>query len=224
MSVQYYNPTGLNGDMKRGGQISIASATATGINNDAHVLVPRENNVTKYYPAISNDDALVVYNQSTCGVDPDVYTNLTTGVGVYGAQTCDGYDDSSATLWLTTPTGSRAATPRQRQRRSHALRQLVAALEPGQRHVPRPEAVLAGLLVAAAVRPAGEQRRGRLTTKPQLWFSAVLDRRRDRSLDPSSPPVWLPNQNPTPVGRLPNQTPTGNHVPQWVKVAVPIPG
>ena len=93
--------------MKRGGQISIASATATGINNDAHVLVPRENNITKYYPAISNDDALVVYNQSTCGADPDVYTNLTIGVTIYGAQTCDGYDDSSATLWLTTPTGSR---------------------------------------------------------------------------------------------------------------------
>ena len=120
VSVQYFNPTGLNGDMKRNGQIAIASATATGINNDAHVLVPRENNITKYYPAVSNDDALVVYNQSTCGVDPDVYTNLSTGAGLYGAQTCDGYDDSSATLWLVATMGGNAVAPRQRQRRSGA--------------------------------------------------------------------------------------------------------
>jgi hypothetical protein len=62
-----------------------------------------------------------------------------------------------------------------------------------------------------------------MSTKPQLWFAAVLVGG-ELTLDPSSPPVWLPNQNPTPVGQLPNQTPTGNHVPQWVKVAVPIPG
>ena len=137
--------------MKRSGQIAIASATATGINNDAHVLVPRENNITKYYPAVSNDDALVVYNQSTCGVDPDVYTNLADGrrrlrradlrrlrrlVGDVVAR--------------PSPTGRAPRAPRQRQRRSRRhLRQLVAALEPGQRHVPRHEAVLAGVLVAA---------------------------------------------------------------------------
>ena len=62
-----------------------------------------------------------------------------------------------------------------------------------------------------------------LTTKPQLWFAAVLIGQ-ETVLDPSSPPVWLPNQNPTPIGALPNSLPTGNHVPQWVKVAVEIPG
>ena len=61
------------------------------------------------------------------------------------------------------------------------------------------------------------------TTKPQLWFAAVLIGQ-ETVLDPSSPPVWLPNQNPTPLGALPNSLPTGNHVPQWVKVAVEIPG
>ena len=62
-----------------------------------------------------------------------------------------------------------------------------------------------------------------LSTKPQLWFGAVLIGG-ELFQDPSSPPVWLPAQNPTPAGGVPNQVPTGNHVPQWVKVAVAIPG
>jgi hypothetical protein len=218
---QYYNPTGLNGDMKRGGQISIATASATGINNDAHVLVPRENNITKYYPAISNDDALVVYNQSTCGVDPDVYTNLSTGVGVYGAQTCDGYDDSSATLWLTSPSGS---VPQRLDNANGG-----ATNDNSWPRWSPDNGTFRGQklywLAFSSRRPYGLQvnNGGPMTTKPQLWFSAVLQGA-EINPDPSRPPVWLPNQNPTPVGQLPNQTPTGNHVPQWVKVAVPIPG
>jgi len=219
VSVQYYNPTGLNGDMKRGGQISIASATMTGINNDAHVLVPRENNITKYYPAISNDDALVVYNQSTCGVDPDVYTNLATGVGVYGAQTCDGYDDSSATLWLTSPTGS---VPQRLDNANGG-----ATNDNSWPRWSPDNGTFRGQklywLAFSSRRPYGLQvnNGGPMTTKPQLWFSAVLEGA-EINPDPSRPPVWLPNQNP--VTAVPNQTPTGNHVPQWVKVAVPIPG
>jgi hypothetical protein len=220
---QYYNPTGLNGDMKRNGQISIASATATGINDDAHVLVPRENNITKYYPAISFDDALVVYNQSTCGIDPDVYTNLnsTPTVGVYGAQTCDGYDDSSATLWLTSPTGMRP------QRLDNAN-----GGPTYDNSWPRwspDNGTFRGTklywLAFSSRRPYGLQVNNGvpLSTKPQLWFAAVLIGG-ETILDPSSPPVWLPNQNLTPASQLPNQTPTGNHVPQWVKVAVAIPG
>ena len=34
-----YNTTGLNGDMKKGGQIVIATADATGVHDDARVLV-----------------------------------------------------------------------------------------------------------------------------------------------------------------------------------------
>jgi hypothetical protein len=34
--------------------------------------------------------------------------------------------------------------------------------------------------------------------------------------DPSFAPVWLPNQNPVPA------TPSGNHVPQWTPVVVPV--
>jgi len=223
VSAQYYNPTGLNGDMKRGGQISIASATMTGINNDAHVLVPRQNNITMYYPAVSNDDALVVYNQSTCGIDPDVYTNLSTGVGVYGAQTCDGYDDSSATLWLTTPSGGAP------QRLSNANGGDNVTYDNSWPRWSPDNGTFRGQklywLAFSTRRPYGLQVNtgAAMSTKPQLWFSAVLQGA-EINPDPSSPPVWLPNQNPTPVGQLPNQTPTGNHVPQWVKVAVPIPG
>ncbi len=218
-----YNTTGLNGDMKRNGQIAIASATPTSV-GDAHVLVPREANITKYYPAVSNDDALVVYNQSTCGFDPDVYTNLavTPQVGVYGAQTCDGYDDSSASLWLTTPAG---VAP---------VRLDVANGGPGSSYDnswPRwspDNGTFRGQklywLAYSSRRPYGLQVNlgAPLTTKPQLWFTAI--RQNETFQDPSSPPVWLPNQNPTPAGGLINSVPTGNHVPQWVKVAVVIPG
>jgi hypothetical protein len=221
---QYYNQTGLNGDMKKGGQIAIASATATGINNDAHVLVPRESGVTKYYPAISNDDALVVYNQSACGTDPDVYTNLQTMTGVYGAQTCDGYDDSSATLWLTTPMGG--GSP---QRLDNANGGPGATYDNSWPRWSPDNGTFRGTklywLAFSSRRPYGLQVNNGppLSTKPQLWFAAVLIGQ-ETVLDPSSPPVWLPNQNPTPQGALQNSVPTGNHVPQWVKVAVDIPG
>ncbi len=220
---QYYNPTGLNGDMKKGGQIAIASATATGINNDARVLVARENNITKYYPAVSNDDALVVYNQSACGLDPDVYTNVPAGVGVYGAQTCDGYDDSSATLWLTTPMGG---TP---QVLTNANGGPNVTYDNSWPRWSPDNGTFRGTklywLAFSSRRPYGLQVNtgAPLSTKPQLWFAAVLIGQ-ETVLDPSSPAVWLPAQNPTPVGALPNSVPTGNHVPQWVKVAVEIPG
>jgi hypothetical protein len=223
VAVAYYNPTGLNGDMKRSGQVAIASASATGINDDAHVLVARENNVTKYYPAISNDDALVAYNQSICGIDPDVYTNLATGVGVYGAQTCDGYDDSSATLWLTSPTG---ASPLRLDNANGGANVSYANARP--QWSPKTGKFRGQTLYWIAFssrRPFGLQvnNGAPLTTHPQLWLGAVLVGP-ELTLDPSFSPVWLPNQNATPVGALPNQAPTGNHTPQWVPVAVPLPG
>ena len=223
VAVQYFNPTGLKGDNKRGGQIAIASATATGVNDDAHVLVPRENNITKYYPSVSNDDALVVYDQSTCGLDPDVYTNLATAVGVYGAQTCDGYDDSSATLWLTTPN---AALPLRLDNANGGPNVTYANARPQWSPT---TGVFRGQklywLAFSSRRPYGLQvnNGAPLTTRPQLWLGAVMVGS-ELLLDPSSAPVWLPNQNATPVGTLPNQVPTGNHTPQWVPVAVPIPG
>src|SRR6266540_538216 len=103
-SVGLYNDTGLNGDMKKGGQIVIASADANGIRDDAHVLIARGSGVTSYYPSLSNDSQLVVFNTSTCGTAlPDVDPNKATTD--YGNQSCDGYDDSTAKLWIVSPAG-----------------------------------------------------------------------------------------------------------------------
>jgi hypothetical protein len=222
--VGTYNTAGLNGDMKRGGQIAITTAGATSIDDAAHVLVPREANITKYYPSVSNDDQLIVYNQSTCSFDPDLYTNLavTPQVGVYGSQTCDGYDDSSASLWMTSPTGAQPVK----------LTVANGASATNDNSWPRwspDNGTFRGQklywLAFSSRRPYGFQVNTGTpaTTKPQLWFSAVVVGG-ELFGDPSHAPVWLPNQNPTVNGALPNQVPTGNHVPQWVKVAVPIPG
>jgi hypothetical protein len=226
--VGMYNPTGMNGDMKRGGQIMLASATATQINDDARILVKRDNNVTKYYPAISNDDKLLVYNQSTCGIDPDAYTNLSANpqVGVYGQQSCDGYDDSSASLWLTSPTG---ATPvRLDGANSGKCSPNCPTFDNSWPRWSPDNGTFRGQrlywLAFSSRRPYGLQVNNGppLSTKPQLWFAAIVIGG-ELFGDPSFAPVWLPNQNPL-VGTVPNQVPTGNHVPQWVKVAVPIPG
>ena len=130
-STGLYNTSGLNGDMKKGGQIVIASADDAGVHDDAHVLVSRGNGLTSYYPSISHDSKLVVFNTSTCGTDPDSNKSATD----YGNQSCDGYDDSSAKLWIVSPSGGASTLlgERQRQRR---LRQLLAALQPRQGNLP----------------------------------------------------------------------------------------
>jgi hypothetical protein len=234
--VGTYNPLGTNGDMKKGGQIVIASAGNTSVNDDAHVLVPREANVTKYYPAVSNDDKLVVYNQSTCAADPDAYT--IGQVGIYGSQTCDGYDDSSATLWLISPDGGHATKLDRANGTMPGGFPITkcTANEPGcyDNSWPRwspDNGMFRGQrlywLAFSSRRPYGLQVNNTsapLSTKPQIWFAAILVGADVPSVDPSYPPIWLPNQNPTAPGTVPNQVPTGNHVPQWVKVAVPIPG
>ena len=139
------------------------------------MLVPRENNITKYYPAVSNDDALVVYNQSTCGFDPDVYTNLTsTGVGVYGAQTCDGYDDSSATLVADHPDGR--APQRLDNANGGPTSPTTTRGRAGARTTARSAGTKLYWLAFSSRRPYGLQVNtgAPLTTKPQLWFAAVL--------------------------------------------------
>jgi hypothetical protein len=206
---------GLNGDMKRGGQIVIASAQGTSVNDDAHALVPRETGVTSYYPVVSNDSKLVAFCRSTCSSDPNQVDLYGSG---YGDQTCDGYDDSSATLWLTTPDGGAAPI---------SLDAANGAGSTSDNSWPRwsPDSGLFRgqslyWLAFSSRRPYGLQvnASGPSASKPQLWFAAVLIGSGGLSSDPSFAPVWLPNQNP-------NQSmPNGNHVPQWVKVAVVIPG
>ncbi len=91
----------------------MASATTSGVNDDASVLVAREPNISKYYPCTSEDSNYVVYNQSTCGSGDDP---APLGGG-YGKGSCDGYDDrprscggsrrrADLACASTTPTGS----------------------------------------------------------------------------------------------------------------------
>jgi hypothetical protein len=67
-------------------------------------------------------------------------------------------------------------------------------------------------------RPYGVQNNttGIGTSQPQLWF-AGLTLGEINAGDVSRAPVWLPGQNPAGNGM-----PYGNHVPQWVRVAIVI--
>ena len=113
-NIGLYNTDGLNGDMKKRGKIAIATADANGIHDDAHELVPRQNSVTSFYPSISNDNKLVVFNQSTCGTDPDLNRAATD----YGNQSCDGYDDTHRdAVDRRRPAAAHAGPARRRQRR-----------------------------------------------------------------------------------------------------------
>lgn len=203
-----YDPAGVslpNGDFKNGGRIWIATSDGTAIHDDATPLVPAEAGFTNYNPAISSDSRLIAFDRSSCAgpMSP----------GSYGTDPCDGYDDPSSTIWITTPdAAARVAlgaangpdnsddswprwSPNVGSFRGHALY----------------------WLAFSSRRPYGLQinQTGLSSSKPQLWISAVTA---DDSLaaDPSHPSFWLPNQNVNP-GK-----PTGNHVPQWVKVAIPI--
>lgn len=200
------NPGGLNGDLRKGGQIAIADSDGTTIMDDAKVLVSRGNGLTNYYPCVSEDSQYVVFNQSTCGSDPDF-----NGSGTYGNGTCDGYDDSTAKLWWVPISGG-------------ATKRLDNANGSGTydnswpRFSPDVGTFRGHTLYWVAFssrRPYGAQLNngGLASSQPQLWFAGVVAGE-DIAGDPSRAPVWLPGQNPS------QSTPSGNHVPQWVKVAI----
>jgi hypothetical protein len=204
------NPGGLNGDLKPNAAIGIATASATGINDDAKFLINRGSGVSSYYPAISNDSKLVVFNTSTCGSNPDVNKSATD----YGNGSCDGYDDMSAQLWIVPPTGG-ASTPLTYANGGSgtAYGNSWPRFSPDKGTFRGQELYWVafssrrpyGLQVNSGVAAAG--------TKPQLWIAGVI---RGEIIvgDPSYSAVWLPAQNPM------QSAPNGNHVPQWVKVAV----
>jgi WD40-like Beta Propeller Repeat len=214
-TIGTYNTDGLNGDMKRRGKIAIATADATGIHDNAHDLVPRANGVTSFYPSISNDNKLVVFNQSTCGTDPDPHRPDVDPTR-YGNQTCDGYDDLSTTLWITTPGGGNPI-------RLDAANGPAGSANSWPRFSPDKGNFRGELIYWIAFssrRPYGTQLNYSVTpvaTRPQLWIAAV---RTGEVIvgDPSWAAVWLPTQNPKQVAWQ------GNHVPQWVKFVVVIDG
>jgi hypothetical protein len=166
--------------------------------------------VTSYYPAITGDDQWVVFNQSSCsgpkGVD--IY---------YGADSCDGYDDPSAQLRLISAGGGNVLP----------LANANGSTPNWTNSWPRISPTAGTFrgkplywVAFSSRRPYGVKTPGSTdgSTKPQLWVSAIIPGLRD---DPSFAPVWIPDQDDKATdGSL---VVTGNHVPQWVVKAVPLP-
>ncbi len=210
-----YNVGGLDGDLKTGGQIAIADATASSITDNARLLVPRVSGATNYYPVVSEDSNWVVYNQSSCGSNPSAGDVPYDGAGTpYGYQVCDGYDDSTAQLWWVSTSG----TGNVRLDNANGGNSVYDNSWP--RFSPDVSTFRGQTLYWIAFssrRPYGVQlNTGQLSaSQPQLWFAGVAVSEVNVG-DPSFAPVWLPGQNPN------QAAPSGNHVPQWVKVAIVI--
>jgi hypothetical protein len=208
---------GLDGDLKTGGQIAIADATPSSITDNASVLVPRKSGYSSYYPCISEDSNWVVYNQSSCGSNPSA-TDVPYDTG-YGLQVCDGYDDSTAKLWLVSTNGTTNVSLDNANGGSNAVYD-----NSWPRFSPDVSTFRGQTLYWIAFssrRPYGVQiNSGQLgATEPQMWFAGITLSEVNAG-DPSWSPVWLPGQNATTTSG--NASPVGNHVPQWVKVAIVI--
>ena len=181
------------------------------------MLVTRGNGLTSFYPSISNDSKLVVFNTSTCGTDPDsnklrdrlrqpVLRRLRRQLGAAVGRLAPG---GASTLLKNANGVTGNGNP------------LYGNSWP--RFSPDKGTFRGNELYWIAFssrRPYGLQvnTAGGASTKPQLWIAGVIagERVTLSSQDPSFAPVWLPAQNPD------QTTPNGNHVPQWVKVAVVI--
>jgi hypothetical protein len=207
----------ITGDMVQGGQIWVADSNGQIMTSAPRMLVPRADGVTSYYPAISDDDQLVVFNQSRC--DGPANSNPTTA---WGGGPCDGYNDISATLHVVginggTPValtnangGDNPLTTNSWPRWSpdHGTfrgKQLYWIAYSSRRAY--------GLsLVGSPVAAPND------TVKPQLWFAAVAvdGTGTTPTADPSFAPVWLPGQNKDLTG------PRGNHTPVWTSKVVVI--
>jgi hypothetical protein len=213
------NPGGLNGDLKTGGQIAIANATAESIIDDARVLVARQSNVTSYYPCVSEDSNWVVYNQSNCGGNPNATDIIYNGGAGYGTGVCDGYDDSSARLYLASADGKINFPLDYANGNANGGNNNYDNSWP--RFSPDVGSFRGQTLYWVAFssrRPYGVQNNtgGLSSSQPQLWFSGITVGEINVG-DLSWSPVWLPGQNPQG-----NANAYGNHVPQWVKVAIVI--
>ncbi|HXJ23429.1 MAG TPA: hypothetical protein VMT03_24660 [Polyangia bacterium] len=207
------NPGGQNGDLKKGGQIALAGATASAVMDNAKVLVKRVSGQTMYYPCISEDSKFVVYNQSTCGTDPDINYNGSAG---YGTGTCDGYDDSSAKLEWVPITGG---APKELSNANGGSTSYDNSWPRFSPDVGIFRGTTLYWVAFSSRRPYGSQLNtgGLTTSQPQLWFTGVVAGE-NIDMDPSRAPVWLPGQNAMQATGMV----VGNHVPQWVKVAIVI--
>ncbi|HXI58987.1 MAG TPA: hypothetical protein VNO55_23130 [Polyangia bacterium] len=199
-----------NADIKTGAQLWIADSDGKTVTDSPRLLVPRQAGFTSYYPAISDDDALVVFNRSDC-------TGPTkTGAG-YGEDPCDGYDDISGTLNLV---GVGGGTPTPLTRANGPANSDNSWPRWSPDHGTFRGKTLYWLAFSSR-RPYGLQLnqmtadvQGSINnSRPQLWFVALFAPAPGSQGDPSFSAIWLPGQNPNP-------TPNGNHVPIWVERAV----
>jgi len=182
------------------------------------VLVPRKDGFTSYYPSVSDDDALVVFNQSDCA---GLFKSAP-----YGQDPCDGYDDVTTTLNLISPKGgtpivlARAGgaansgnswprwSPDHGTFRGKRLYWLAFSSR-------RPYGLMFNQVNGGDIQGAINN------SHPQLWFAAVYAPEDNPQGDPSFAGIWLPGQNPLQTDPQANQ-PNGNHVPVWVKKVVTI--
>jgi hypothetical protein len=199
----------VTGDMVQGGQIWIADSDGTKMTSTARLIVPRADNVTSYYPSISDDDQFVVFNQSHC----DGPANT---AGGWGPGPCDGYNDISATLNLVSTAGG-TVVPLTRANGGDAPNTTNSwprwSPDHGTFRGKRLYWVAFSSRRTYGLSLAGSQTD---TTKPQLWFAAVAVAGDGSAptADPSFAPVWLPGQNPVVA------TPRGNHTPVWTSKVV----
>jgi hypothetical protein len=205
----------ITGDMVQGAQIWIVGSDGKGFTGQTpKLLVPRSpldasGNATysSYYPSISDDGALVVFDRSSCSGPADPITTD------WGAGACDGYNDYSAQLMLVPSAGG-----------SPVLLANANGTQTWTNSWPRwspDHGLFRGnklyWVAFSSRRDYGLALQGSTngSTKPQMWFTAVV---MDASKpDPSFAPVWLPGQDPDLTG------PRGNHTPAWTSVALPIP-
>jgi len=220
-----YDSKDLNGNETPNAQIWIASATGTTFGTPT-LLVPRVANATEYYPAISDDSAYVVFNESSC-MGPG-----SPGADGYGQSPCDGYDDPSARLRMVSSSGGAPLELDRASGRTSAWPTSGTWTNSWPRVAPSHGTFQGKTLYWVAFssrRPYGDTLSGTAngSTPPQIWFAAVaVDPSGKTTGDPSFAPVWLPQQNSAKPEVLPdgglaqtlggNGTPTGNHVPQWV--------
>jgi hypothetical protein len=206
--------TGHNSDLVPGGQIYIAESDNkhsidTG---SARLLVPRQSGYSLFFPSVSSDGKWVVFARSNCD-------GTATGQD-YGIGACDGYDDVSAEVFIVPAAGGSPV----RLDRANGTGELTNSWPVFS---PMPKAELGDKslywIAFSSRRPYGRRLPNADPldvdqSKPQLWATAVLVDPNAESVgeDPSTPPIWFPNQN------IDFATPYGNHVPQWVTRAVPM--
>jgi hypothetical protein len=206
-----YDNSDTNGDQTPNSEIWAATVTGDMTFGTPYKLVPQVSGKSEYYPAISDDSAFVVFNESSCNGPP------TPGSDGYGLSPCDSYDDPSATLRLVST--QMGATPVYLTNASGTD----TWTNSWPRFAPTHGTFQGKTLYWVAFssrRPYGARLPGSNNpnsndTEPQLWFAAIaVDPSGNLTADPSFAPVWMPQQNPS------GGPQRGNHSPQWVTKAV----